>query len=132
MEGEETVALALDLLLESGMTPFSENVFQLCKAPKSIPEVRVSLRRIILYGFFSSKKWPLFRSTSSAILSTFSAIGALAASRNPIVSSGIAPDFALLASSPDSMMLATKTETSATTRPRGVLLKLPEGQYRGW
>jgi transposase len=41
MEGEDQVSAALDLLLESGMVPFSENVYQLCKTQKAVPEVHV-------------------------------------------------------------------------------------------
>lgn len=55
MEGEEQVALALDLLLGSGMVPFSENVFQLCRTPKETPSVTVVLPNLDGYDNLLSK-----------------------------------------------------------------------------
>ena len=41
MESEDSVAGALEHFLSSGMTPFSENVLQFCRAPKVTPIVQV-------------------------------------------------------------------------------------------
>lgn len=41
MEGEDKVARVLEHFLDSGLVPFSENVFQLCKKPAETPNVHV-------------------------------------------------------------------------------------------
>lgn len=49
MEGEDVVAAALELLLESGQIPRSERVRELCKNKTSVPEVIVHMPRLADY-----------------------------------------------------------------------------------